>query len=214
VLLDPYPLWIEAVEDVLSRAEIEVVGKTTDAAIAATLVEAEQPDVLVADIGIDDATIEQVRRVRERVPGMSVIAVSSSERPEHIEAAFAAGASAYVLKSAHPDDLTSAVRQLFGKSVYFAGRAPSPGRPETNGGDGVHLTRRELEILRLVAEGYSNGELAKMLWVTEQTVKFHLSNVYRKIGVSNRTEAGRWAQLHAVVASDGPPKHAASNGAS
>ena len=69
------------------------------------------------------------------------------------------------------------------------------------------LTRRELEILRLVAEGHSNAQLARMLWVTEQTVKFHLSNIYRKLDVANRTEASRWAQLHGLLdgrAANGP----------
>ena len=61
------------------------------------------------------------------------------------------------------------------------------------------LTRRELEILKLVAEGHSNANLARMLWVTEQTVKFHLSNVYRKLEVTNRTEASRWAQVHGLL---------------
>jgi DNA-binding CsgD family transcriptional regulator len=61
------------------------------------------------------------------------------------------------------------------------------------------LTRRELEILRLVADGHSNAQLARMLWVTEQTVKFHLSNIYRKLDVANRTEASRWAQLNGVL---------------
>ena len=63
------------------------------------------------------------------------------------------------------------------------------------------LTRRELEILRLVAEGHSNSQLAQLLWVTEQTVKFHLSNIYRKLDVSNRTEASRWAQLNGLLPS-------------
>jgi DNA-binding CsgD family transcriptional regulator len=63
------------------------------------------------------------------------------------------------------------------------------------------LTRRELEILQLVAEGHSNAQLARMLWVTEQTVKFHLSNIYRKLDVSNRTEASRWAQLQGLLSS-------------
>ena len=63
----------------------------------------------------------------------------------------------------------------------------------------MDLTRRELEILQLVAEGHSNSQLAKMLWVTEQTIKFHLSNIYRKLDVSNRTEASRWAQLHGIL---------------
>ena len=61
------------------------------------------------------------------------------------------------------------------------------------------LTQRELEILRLVAEGHTNGHIARQLWVTEQTVKFHLSNTYRKLGVANRTEASRYAYVHDLV---------------
>ena len=71
----------------------------------------------------------------------------------------------------------------------------------------LRLTPREREILQLVAEGHSNAKLAKMLWVTEQTVKFHLSNVYRKLNVSNRTEAARWAQLNGLLP---PPNGQAS----
>ena len=85
---------------------------------------------------------------------------------------------------AHPQLAALARREL---------RAPP--RP----GVAPRLTRRELEILRLAAEGYSNAQLAQMLWVTEQTVKFHLSNIYRKLRVSNRTEASRWAQQHGLL---------------
>jgi DNA-binding NarL/FixJ family response regulator len=115
----------------------------------------------------------------------------------------AAGASAYVVKTAHPDDVASAVRQAFEHSVFTPGSAPvptaladeTPSRRERPGG----LTRRELEILKLVAEGHSNAALAGMLWVTEQTVKFHLSNIYRKLDVTNRTEASRWAQVNGLL---------------
>nr|MDQ4030143.1 response regulator transcription factor [Actinomycetota bacterium] len=138
------------------------------------------------------------------------IVLSLYDDTDHIDAALAAGAVAYVIKTAQPEDLRSAIRQAFAHSVYLPGRppagaAPAPARlvPE----DMPDLTRRELEILRLVAEGHSNTELAKMLWVTEQTVKFHLSNVYRKLGVGNRTEASRWAQLHGLLASS-PPRQA------
>jgi DNA-binding CsgD family transcriptional regulator len=71
------------------------------------------------------------------------------------------------------------------------------------------LTRREMEILRLVAEGHSNSTLAKMLWVTEQTVKFHLANIYRKLNVANRTEASRWAHLNGMLATSAPVVNAA-----
>ena len=78
-----------------------------------------------------------------------------------------------------------------------------PRRPEL---DASHqrLTPRELEILRLVAAGASNGRIARQLWVTEQTVKFHLSNVYRKLGVANRTEASHYAHVHELIESPRP----------
>jgi DNA-binding CsgD family transcriptional regulator len=82
------------------------------------------------------------------------------------------------------------------------GLVPGDGEPVATEPDPALdvLTTREREILRLVAEGHSNNQLARMLWVTEQTVKFHLSNVYRKLDVSNRTEASRWAQVHGLLA--------------
>jgi DNA-binding CsgD family transcriptional regulator len=79
--------------------------------------------------------------------------------------------------------------------VSVNGDAPHPTAP----GERHGLTRRELEILRLVSEGHSNAELARQLWVTEQTIKFHLSNIYRKLDVANRTEASRWAQLNGLL---------------
>src|SRR5207237_3705041 len=103
------------------------------------------------------------------------------------------------------------IRQAFEHSVYLPSlRRPVPdllGAEPSDEPAMPELTRRELEILRLVAEGHSNGELAKMLWVTEQTVKFHLSNIYRKLGVANRTEASRWAHLHGLLA---PPQQTAA----
>jgi DNA-binding NarL/FixJ family response regulator len=126
--------------------------------------------------------------------------LSSHTSTDYIDRALEAGAVAYVVKSAHPDDLASAIRQAFNHSVFFAGGRPAaPRAVERPNVETLDLTRREQEILRLVAEGHSNAKLAKMLWVTEQTVKFHLSNTYRKLGVSNRTEAARWAQVNGLL---------------
>ena len=92
------------------------------------------------------------------------------------------------------------IRQAFEASIYLAhsAAASSPREPGV-AAETPELTRREFEILQLVAEGHSNSQLAKMLWVTEQTVKFHLSNIYRKLDVANRTEASRWAQIHGLL---------------
>jgi len=205
VLCDQHPLWLDAVDQVLARMGIVAVGKATSPERALKLVDEQRPDLLVTEIETpagDDRGIASIRDARERHPKLKAVVLSAYEDSDHIDQALAAGAVAYIVKTAHPDDLASAVRQAFTHSIYFA--ATPPRTPPSNGtfpAVSAELTRRELEILRLVAEGLSNAALARRLWVTEQTVKFHLSNIYRKLGVSNRTEASRWAQLHGLLPS-------------
>jgi DNA-binding NarL/FixJ family response regulator len=201
VLFDAQPLWLDAVERVLEGAWVKVEASTTSPSEAVHLVEERKPDLLIVGLAAngDQDGIETIRKAREVSPTTRVVALASEDDPAKVEAAFQAGAIAYVLKTVEPADLAAAVRQAFGHSVYFAGsplRRPAAARPAK---PDVALTRRETEILRLAAEGYSNGQLARMLWVTEQTVKFHLSNIYRKLDVSNRTEASRWAQVHGLL---------------
>lgn len=203
VLLDRHPLFLDGVELALARSGVEVVGKATSPERALALVEEQEPDILVTEIQLSDGKLDGIaclREARSRVPDLRAIVLSVVEDPTCVAAAFEAGAEVYVVKTAHPDDLVAAIRQAFDHSVYLS-HVPAPAastRPEPPA-DRHGLTRRELEILRLVAEGHSNAELARMLWVTEQTVKFHLSNIYRKLQVSNRTEASRWAQLHGFL---------------
>ena len=210
IVLDRHPLWAEAVEGVLRRVGVDIVGKATTGGDALALVQRLRPDLLVTDIGAvdgDHAGLTCLREARQRVPELRAVVLSLSDDSKEIDAALQAGAAAYVLKSAHPDDLASAVRQAFAHSVYFAPPAGTWNGNTLHRGmesaDRAELTKREREILQLVAEGYSNAQLARMLWVTEQTVKFHLSNVYRKLNVSNRTEAARWAQLQGLVPTPG-----------
>jgi DNA-binding NarL/FixJ family response regulator len=201
VVLDPYPLWADAVERVLARAGIVVVARALRPADALALLEQHAPDALVAEIhGVDPglegaAFVEAALRQR---PGLRTIVVSGSEDVENIRQALAAGASAYVLKTAGATELLHAARRIFDEP---RGAFARDGEPTAG------LTKRELEILRLVAEGHSNAQLARMLWVTEQTVKFHLSNIYRKLDVANRTEASRWAQVHDLLPSPGDAVH-------
>jgi DNA-binding NarL/FixJ family response regulator len=191
------------VEGVVRNVRAEVVAKTTTARDGLALVEELRPDLLVTGIVMPAGEfdgIELIRRAREKQPAIRPIVLSIYEDSQHIDSALAAGAVAYVVKTAHPDDLGSAIRQAFTHSLYLPGpRAAATEPTELLPRNVPELTRRELEILRLVAEGYSNAKLARQLWVTEQTIKFHLSNIYRKLDVSNRTEASRWAQLHGVV---------------
>lgn len=200
VLLDRQPLWLEAVERVLERIGVNIVGKATAPKPALELIQRHQPDVFVTGIEMDEGELDGItciRHARELAPALRAVVLSSHTGTEYIDQALDAGAVAYVMKSAHPDDLASTIRQAFQHSVYSR---PAPvSRPVPSDPEVLDLTRREREILQLVAEGHSNARLAKMLWVTEQTVKFHLSNVYRKLNVSNRTEAARWAQLNGLL---------------
>jgi DNA-binding NarL/FixJ family response regulator len=200
VILDPLPLWLEALERVLNRIGVQVVGKANDYDHALGLLDQHRPDVFVAELETTDETIDPVsfvRRACEHAPETKMIVLSYHNNEEWIEGALGAGARAYVFKTAHPDDLASAIRQAFEHSVFVSGSRPAPAYPR--GGDPSGLTRREVEILQAVSEGHSNAQVASLLWITEQTVKFHLSNIYRKLDVANRTEASRWAQVHDLL---------------
>ena len=205
VICDSHPMWLDAVELVLQRISIRVVGKTTSTSEALSMIEEHRPALLITELegaGGELSGLALIERACAAVPSVRPIVLSMHQDAQIIDAALVAGASAYVVKTAHPEDLASAVRQAFSHSVYLAGRrnlAPAPVAVSAKVEDEPGLTRRELEILRLVAEGHSNAQLARMLWVTEQTVKFHLSNIYRKLDVANRTEASRWAQLHGLL---------------
>ena len=182
---------------------MSVVATASSTADALELLALHTPDLLIAELEPEDGDedpFDCVRAATEQLPDLKVLVLSAQNDPDRIGQAFAAGAAAYVVKTAQPDDLCSAVRQSFEHSVYLvpAAAAPAPARVALEE-DTSMLTRRELEILQLVGEGHSNAQVGRMLWVTEQTVKFHLSNIYRKLDVSNRTEASRWAQVRNLL---------------
>ena len=205
VLLDEHPLWLEALERILDAVEIGVVGKATDPVDALKLISQHRPTLFVLDIEMDGLPPDALACVRDaiaRVPSLKVIVVSGADDGAKIDAAFAAGAAAYVLKRARSDDLASAFRQVFSRSLYLA-NGPAPHQPSpTRDAESAGLTRREREILKLVAEGGTNGDVARRLWVTEQTVKFHMANIFRKLDVTNRTQASRWAHAHGLLDAD------------
>jgi NarL family two-component system response regulator LiaR len=204
VVLDRHPLWLDAMDKLLQGVGIEVVGRATEGDEAVALVLKHQPDMLVAGVDTDGSQLAALRKAKEAHPGLKSVVVSDGSDPAAIEAVFAAGASVYCVKTAEQEDLASAIRQAFERSIYMATTPIHSQAPQVSEAEATQaardLTRRELEILRLVAEGHSNSQLARLLWVTEQTVKFHLSNIYRKLDVANRTEASRWAQLNGLLA--------------
>jgi DNA-binding NarL/FixJ family response regulator len=208
IIVDGHPLWLDAMARLLRGGGVDVVAKSTDPSELVALVDEHGPDVLVVGLGAgpaDAELLEAIPDIRRGDRDVRVVILAPTCDARAVDAALSMGVSAYCMKSAEPDDLMAAIRQSFEQSIFLAtsrGARPTgveaPGtwrRPARVG----NLTPRETEILRLVAEGYSNSKAAEMLWVTEQTVKFHLSNIYKKLQVANRTEASRWAQLHGLL---------------
>ncbi len=175
--------------------EIEIVAEAYTGPEVLTLVARTEPDVVLLDIRMPKLDgLECLEQIRERHPEVRVVMLSVYSDPEHIQSALLRGASGYIVKTINPRDIPAALRQAVEGSVYHAvGRL---GGVEQEHVRAAGLTERELTILKAVARGLSNQAIGRELWVTEQTVKFHLTNIYRKLGVSNRTEAARYAYAH------------------
>ena len=181
--------------------EIEVVGEAANGAEVLPLVGRTDPDVVLLDIRMPKMDGWMVlEQLRARYPRVKVVMLSVLSDQEHIAMALAHGASGYIVKTINPRDLPSALRQAVEGSVYHAIGFPEV--TEESEARAAGLTEREVAILKAVARGLSNQAIGKELWVTEQTVKFHLTNIYRKLGVANRTEAARYAYMHHLASVD------------
>jgi two-component system response regulator DegU len=204
VIADDHPLVRKAVREALEQVDdMEVVGEASSGTDLLALVATKRPDVAVIDIrmpGMDGLSCVEV--IREKHPDVKAVILSASSGRAQVEAAFRRGATSYVMKSIDPADLPSAIRQAKEQTVFHAGRfgqanghtAPADRETQT-----LDLTEREMTILRAVARGLSNGDVSREYWVSEKTVKFHLTNIYRKLGVTNRTAAARAAHQHGLL---------------
>ena len=197
ILVDDHELFLAAARvAVEARAgddheiRFEVVGGATDGRQVLPLVERLRPDLVLLDLGLPGIDgIAVLELLRARHPQVIVVILSARDTPESVQAALARGAAAYILKTIHPADLASILRQIIERSVY----RPAPTCERSTVTNERGLTERELEMLQAVARGLSNAAVAEELFLTVQTVKFHLTNVFRKLGVKNRTAAVREA---------------------
>ena len=203
LIADDHPLLLAGIRRVLEEAgDFEIVGEATSGSEVLPLLGRTAPDVALIYMrmpGIDG--LGCLERIRMRYPAVIVVVLSAFANPEQIQAALARGASGYIVKSINPLDLPSAIRQAVEGTVYHALGMPEVS--EVAMARAAGLTERELTIIKSVARGLSNQAIGKELWVTEQTVKFHLTNIYRKLGVANRTEAARWTYTHGVADDSG-----------
>ena len=196
-----YSLVADAFASVLRSAGLDVVGTATAPELALDFVGSSHPDLLVAGVETPPGSIDGLgflRRVTEPPLSLTVIATAARRGVYPVEDILETGVAAFIDTGASREDVAFAIRQTDDRSIHLAERdvvcPPSPAAACD-----AALTARELEILRLASEGYSNGQVAAQLRITRQTVKFHLSNVYRKLDVANRTQAMHQAQLLHLV---------------
>ena len=198
VVADDHRLMLEALRLAIAHAEgLELVGSVDEGRKVAPLVASTKPDVVLLDFRMPDMDgLAVLDLLRTRHPRVKVVMLSGHDDPRLIEEALRRGASAFILKQIDPADLAGAIRQAVAGTVYRPlGRAEGAGDAVEAAG----LTRKERDVLERLARGLSNAEIGKELWLSQQTVKFHLTNVYRKLGVANRTEAVRHALERGLV---------------
>ena len=200
VVADDHPLVLQGIRSALAEAEdIEIVGEADSGPKVLSRVRNTQPDFVLMDYTMPHFDgLACLDTLRSRHPDVKVAVLSEHQEPEVIEAALRRGASAFVLKSINPADLAAVIRQVVNRTVFQALDLESNEEEEIAKVSG--LTKREVSILQELAGGLSNEAIAKKLWITRETVKFHVRNIYRKLGVSNRTEAARYAYQHGLVA--------------
>jgi DNA-binding NarL/FixJ family response regulator len=190
------------------RSYVDVVGEAGTVAEAVSAITALQPDVVLLDVHMPDgggrAVLDALRRTQ---PGVRFLALSVSDAAEDVIGLIRAGARGYVTKTISPEQLADAVRRVADGDAVFSPRlagfvldafAARPDVPVTDPELDL-LTNRERDVLRLLARGYAYKEIAKELFISIKTVETHVSNVLRKLQVSNRYELSRWAADRRLV---------------
>ena len=208
LIVDDHAVVRRGIEQILATApDIEVVGTAGDGHEAITAAAASKPDVVLMDLsmpGLDgiEATRALVAAADDQEHQLRVVVLTSFTEQRRVLDALRAGASGYILKDSTPDEVIAAVRAAHAggapldptaaRVLLDAQLAQQPSR---------NLSRRESEVLGLVATGLANKQIARRLGITERTVKAHLTAVFQQLGVSDRTQAALWAKEH-LPASD------------
>ncbi|MGW4029498.1 response regulator [Streptomyces sp. NPDC004838] len=183
------------------QADMEVVGEAGDAQaaldfLATAALRDVMPNVVLMDLVMPRLDgVSGIQAIKKRHPGVEVVAMTSFSETERVRAALAAGASGYLLKDAEADEVATAIRAAtVGETHLDTAVARKITRALTGVSEGLSsLSQREREVLVLVADGYSNRDIADALTISERTARTHVSSILLKIGVTSRTQAALWA---------------------
>ncbi len=211
LVVDDHTLLRKGLVNLLKDRGIAVLGEASDGRAGIEQAVKLTPDIILMDVNMPACGgIEATRAIHDRMPDARVLMLTVSDDDENLFAAVKAGAKGYVLKNVDPDELVGAIdRVMKGEAVIphqmaskflneFA--AMAKGRVSQMAGATQALTTREEDILRQLANGETNKEIANTLNISEHTVKIHLKNILKKLHMSNRTQAAIYAQRHGLVA--------------
>lgn len=198
IVADDHTLMREGVAAVISRqSDMVVIGEAADGEQAIAMVEKEHPDVLLLDLRMPKLDgVAVTERLKGKHPDMAIVILSTYDADDDILRALRAGAKAYLLKDTPPEELAECVRAVHaGRNYVSAAIGAKLAAQATQ----TSLTFRELDVIKLIAQGCLNKEIADKLSITEGTVKSHTSALFLKLGVANRTEAVREAVRRGLV---------------
>jgi DNA-binding NarL/FixJ family response regulator len=208
-IVDDHSFFRAGLRSLLLEHGFPVVGEAPTGEAAMPLIERRHPDIVVMDLSMPGMSgVEATRELRRRFPAIAVLVVTVSAGDVDVLDALEAGAAGYLLKDAGPEEIVRALQAAVDGdtplSPRVAGMIVERARGVAGGVDASsrvveELTARELEVLRLLAQGLDNSEIAKQLYLSPTTVKRHISGVFAKVGAANRVEAAIWAVRAGVI---------------
>lgn len=209
LVVDDHPVVRHGLRTFLSsRADMEVVGEAADGEEALTEVARLHPDVVVMDLVMPgEGGVAAIRRITSEHPEVRTLVLTSFSSEDDVIPAVAAGAVGYLLKDTVPADLEAAVRAAYRREATLSPGAATRvmaevARGSTSAAEVEGLTSREVDVIRLLAAGRSNRALAGELFISERTVKTHVSNILAKLRLADRTQAALWAVRHGLGPKD------------
>ncbi|WP_342577381.1 response regulator transcription factor [Psychrobacillus sp. FSL K6-2843] len=192
-----------------TQKDMDIVGEATNGKEAVELTETLKPDIILMDLVMPEMDgIQATKRIKVKYPSIQILMLTSFSDRDHVIPALKAGASGYQLKDIEPDDLAEAIRKLMRGENTIHPEATSQMEKENEPREVLPheeypLTPREQDVLAELTKGKSNREIASSLFVTEKTVKTHISNIFSKLQVQDRTQAALYAVKHGLTESSG-----------